>query len=336
MAASDTRQIDISVVVPVYRSEGCVLELLRQLTETLSAIGRAYEIILVDDASPDRSWRMIREGAASYPNVFGIRLMGNRGQARATMCGFSHARGGIVITMDDDLQHRPDQLPALLGALESNGEVDCAFGVFDTKYHAGYRNVGSRIIAWVNRRSFGLPRDARASSFCAMRRAIARSVVKHKTGNPAIAALLYSSTKRVMCVPVVHAERYAGRSNYTLPKQFRLAFDNICNVSMLPLRMVSALGFVICSLTALYVVYVLYKHFLGKVGVPGWTTVVVLVSFFSGTILLALGVIGEYMARILREVRGEPRYTVREEIESAGNGAEGRGLPEADCHCAGS
>ncbi len=312
----ETDTVDISIVIPVYNSSDCLPELLRQLTGQLEAMGRPYEVILVDDASPDDSWRVIKELAPHYPKVSAVRLMRNRGQAFATLCGLEHACGRIVLTMDDDLQQSPDQLPKLLDPLESDSELDCVFGYFEEKKHAAYRNLGSRAIRWINARAFGLPRDVRVSSFLAMRRRLADSILQHRTLNPAITALLFSSTRRIASVPIQHNERYAGASNYTLAKQFRLALDVICNVSMLPLRAVSLLGMGICVFSAILVAVFLYRYFTGQIGVAGWTTVVILISFFSGTILLSLGVIGEYVVRILREVRGAPRFNVREMFRS--------------------
>lgn len=317
-----TDAANISIVIPVYRSGACLPELLRQLTRQLEEMDRPYEIVLVDDASPDDSWAVIKELVPGYSSVTAIRLMRNRGQAFATLCGLEHARGEIVVTMDDDLQHSPDQLPKLLDTLESDPEIDCVFAYFEQKQHAKYRNLGSRALRWVNARAFGLPRDLRASSFRAMRKPLAEAILRHQTLNPAIAALLYGSTRRIVSVPVEHAERFAGRSTYTLTKQFRLALDNICNVSMLPLRAVSLFGMGTCVFSAVLVAVFLYHYLIGHTEVAGWTSVVVLISFFSGVILLSLGVIGEYIVRILREVRGAPRYVERERIPYPGHSEE--------------
>lgn len=320
----ETSTIDISVVIPVYNSSDCLTELLRQLTETLDEMGDSYEVILVEDASPDNSWQVIEQLVPQYPRVSAIRLMSNAGQQKAVMCGLSHARGEIVITMDDDLQHPPDQLPVFLDALRSHPHVDCVFGHFDEKQHAGYRNLGSRMILWVNARAFGLPRNLGWSSFRAMRKSVVGAILANKTLNPEINALALASTPHVVSIRVEHGPRYAGKSNYTLAKQFRLAFDNICNVSMLPLRAVAATGVGMCLLSAVLVVTFLVKYFRGQsAGVAGWTTVVILISFFAGVTLLSLGVIGEYLVRVLREVRGAPRYLERERIGSEGGDVPG-------------
>ena len=161
-----------------------------------------------------------------------------------------------------------------------------------------------------------------------MRRPVAAALATHGTANPAIPALVYGTTRRIISIPVEHAPRHAGESNYTLSKQLRLALDNICNVSMLPLRAVSVMGLAICFLGAVFVVNVLVRYMLGRIGVAGWTTVVILVSFFSGITLLSLGIIGEYMVRVLREVHGAPRYVERETIGRSAAGRESGDDPD--------
>jgi glycosyltransferase involved in cell wall biosynthesis len=308
------RDVDLSVVVPVYNSRDCLPALLKQLSVELDGMGKSHEVILVEDASPDDSWDVIRGLSSVYPRLRAFRMMRNVGQAKATLCGLAHARGQIVFTMDDDLQHRPDQMPKLLQALESDPTLDCVFGVFHEKKHSAYRNVGSRVLRWMNYSAFDLPANTRTSGFRAMRRSLVSAITQYDTRTPTLLALILESTKRFGSVEVVHADRFAGRSNYTLGKQFLLAFDNLCNVSMLPLRFVTLMGLVFCALSLLMVAYVLFRKLTGDIGVAGWTTVVILVSFFSGMIMLSLGIIGEYLSRIMREVRGNPPYLIRDEI----------------------
>ena len=141
----------------MYNGSRSLPELLRQLSGVLSRTAGGYELILVDDCSPDESWRVIRELAREYPQVQGFQLMHNEGQATATLCGLARARGEIVVTMDDDLQHPPDQLPKLLEALRTNPGLDCVLGYFEEKHHAFYRNVGSGLIRRINAAAFRLP-----------------------------------------------------------------------------------------------------------------------------------------------------------------------------------
>lgn len=309
------QSIDLSVVIPVYRSGACIAELLCRLDAALKKAGLSNEIILVDDASPDNSWAVIRAEAHRYPSLNAVRLMRNGGQALATCCGLEIASGAFIATMDDDLQHAPEALPGLVEMLRESPDLDAVLAYFESKKHAGYRNVASRWLQRINAQAFGLPRDVRSSSFRVMRAATAKAIAAHQTANPAITALLFNSTRRVVSVPVPHAERFAGRSNYTLRRQFRLALDTVCNVTLLPLRIVSGLGFVLCALSMIFVLSVLWRYFTHRIGVPGWATLSTLMGFSTGLILLSLGVIGEYLVRVLREVRGYPRYRIRESIE---------------------
>ena len=151
-----------------------------------------------------------------------------------------------------------------------------------------------------------------------MRRRVVDSVLQHQTSNPAISALIFSSTSRVETVPVEHEPRYAGTSNYTLAKQIKLAWDNICNVSVIPLRLVTLSGAFLSLLAAGMVCWVLYRYLMGEISVPGWTTVVIMLAFISGFSQLSLGILGEYTVRMLKEVQGEPRYLIRDNIVSKG------------------
>jgi dolichol-phosphate mannosyltransferase/undecaprenyl-phosphate 4-deoxy-4-formamido-L-arabinose transferase len=306
-----------SVVIPVYRSEPMLPELHRRLSDVLRARGESYEIVFVDDASPDGSWRVIGELAAADPHVRGIQLMHNAGQPRATLCGLAEARGRVVATMDDDLQQFPEDLPLLLDALASGSGLDAVIGAYGEKQHRGYRNFGSRVMYRVHRRAFGLPEGMRTSSFRAMRAGVARAVVSHATFNPVLSALVFSSTSRVANVPVRHAPRAHGRSGYSIGRQVSLAFDAICSHTMLPLRAMSAMGALSCALAFVYALIVVERYLTGRIGVPGWTTVVLLLLVFMGLTMLGLGIIGEYLVRIIREVSGAPRFIIRERTGGA-------------------
>ncbi len=231
---------------------------------------------------------------------------------RAKLSGLAHASGDLVVTMDDDFQHRPDQIPIMIEALENHPDMDCALGIFGDKKHALYRNLGSRLVNWLNRLAFNLPPGIRSSGFRVLRRQLVDALLTYDIHNPSLAFLIFSSTHQVMNVPLQHAARRSGQSNYTLRKQLRLAFDNICHASMLPLRAVSLAGLATASLSLMLMLFYLVRHLLGAILVPGWTTIILLLTFFSGMILFALGVIGEYLFMVLKEVRGRPLAFIRE------------------------
>ncbi len=306
----------ISVVIPAYNAALTIGELIAQLIPVLDLITPDNEIILIDDDSPDTTWQVIQQITKKYSRVRAIQLMKNSGQAAATLCGLCMADKEIIITMDDDLQHQPQEIPALLTALGENPNMDCVFGVFNKKQHRGYRNAASVIIAMINRQAFGLPRHVKTSGFRVMRCQLAKEMVKRKTANPSIPALLLGCTRKVMSLPVTHAPRFAGESNYTLTKQFRMAFDNLCNATMLPLRLVSMCGMGLCLMSLGLVSYYFFQYLFGVTKLQGWTTLVLMISFFSGTILLSLGILGEYLVRVLREVSHKPAYVIRQQGNS--------------------
>ncbi|MBN2452355.1 MAG: glycosyltransferase family 2 protein [Lentisphaeria bacterium] len=325
-----TPAVELSVVVPVYRSRDCVPELLRRLAAQLPLLCGTYELILVDDDSPDDTWEVIRRELPAYPFCRALRLMRNRGQIAATLCGLAQSRGAIVVTMDDDLQHPPEQIAALLRPLREGPAPDCVFGHFPERHHRLYRRLGSRAVRALHALAFGLPKGVQPSSFRALSRPLVEAILEHPTRTPSLTSLICQTTRRMVSVPVAHAARHAGRSNYTLARQFRLAFDNICGSSTLPLKAVSVCGLVLCAGSFLHIAVVLWRYCNDRISVPGWTTLAVLQPFLAGVTLLALGVFGEYMIRILREVRGAPRFVVREQTgpPCSGSGA-GAGLERA-------
>jgi dolichol-phosphate mannosyltransferase/undecaprenyl-phosphate 4-deoxy-4-formamido-L-arabinose transferase len=316
--------IDVSVVIPIFNSRDCLPALLRRIDDELDRLGVRHETILVDDDSTDGSWELVRSEATGRPHLTALRLMRNVGQISATLCGMQTARGEIVVTLDDDLQHPPDQIGLLLSPLAEDPELDAVFGSFADKRHRGYRNLASRIIGNLHSRAAGIPAGLRPSSFRAMRRRLARAVGEAAGRSPSLNSLICSMTRRLRSVEVRHDERFAGRSNYTLLRQLRLAFDVLASSSTLPLRFVSILGLIVCAASLSYGALVLYWYLGRRIDVPGWTTLALLASFSAGAVLLALGVFGEYLARILVEVRAAPRHVERERIgarrDEAGGG----------------
>lgn len=308
---------EISIIIPVYRSAAWLGDLILEVQAVLNRMGKSHEIILVDDCSPDHTWQVIQKLAQTMTAVSGLRLMHNEGQVRATLCGLAHAAGEVVITMDDDFQHRPDQLPVLIEALENHPEMDCVLGIFEDKKHALYRNLGSRLVNGLNRLAFNLPPGMRSSGFRALRRQLVDVLLTYKIHNPSLAFMIFSSTHHILNVPLTHADRRAGKSNYTLRKQLRLAVANICHASLLPLRVVSLAGLATSGLSLILMLFYLVRYLLGAILLPGWTTIILLLTFFSGIILFALGVIGEYLFMVLKEVRGRPLYVIREKTPVA-------------------
>jgi glycosyltransferase involved in cell wall biosynthesis len=274
-----------------------------------------FELILVNDASPDGiTWPAIEQSVRSYPWVRGYDLVYNVGQFRAILCGMEHARGSYVITMDDDLQHPPEELPTLIKAMNEAPEFDCIIGAYRSKRHSFVRNLGSKLFGWLNRKIYAFPPDIKTTSFRIMKREIAQALVAIEMGRPIIAPMIFQVTRKVKNVVVEHHERKGGKSGYDLRKCVWTTIQNIINGSLLPLRFFAVVGFLASGLAFLIGIY----YFLRKltIGIPigGYASLIVTLSFFSGLILAAIGVLGEYIARIIEEVSGPPRYIIRRAV----------------------
>lgn len=304
------QQVDISVVIPVYKGADSLNELYERLKETLEKITQNFEIILVDDCSPDHSFKIIKEIYRKDLRVRFIRLMRNFGQHNAIMCGFNHAQGDYVITIDDDLQNPPEEISKLLNKIEEG--FDAVIGRPTEKKHVAYRNFGSFLVGKSYKVIFGKPKDIKMSSFRVLRRELVEAIIKVKTPNPMVDALILCNTLNIANVDVKHAERRYGKSNYSPSRSVKLALDLLVNYSTIPLRIISLNGFVFSLIGLLVGIYVIIMKLFGAFPVEGWTSVISLLSIFSGVILMSFGVVGEYLARIIGEVAYFRQYVIRE------------------------
>ncbi|MET0831244.1 MAG: glycosyltransferase family 2 protein [Acidimicrobiia bacterium] len=308
--------LDVSIVVPCYRSGEWLPELVARIVATMSGTGRSYEVILVNDASPDTTtWPAIERLTAEHAEVKGIDLLGNVGQFRSTLCGFEAARGKVVVTLDDDLQNPPEEIAKLLDALDADPGLEVVIGSYGRKRHSWFRNLGTGLHAALNARLYGKPRDLELTSFRALRRPVVDALLQHRTVKPIIGPLILQSTRRIANVPVAHEPRPTGASGWRLGRLVGTLVDNVVNTSTAPLRLVSLAGLVIAAGSAVLGVYYLVRSLAGNITVPGFTTLTILVVFFGGTTLATIGLLGEYVVRIVTEVTGAPRYVVRKTVE---------------------
>ncbi len=302
----------ISVVIPVYRSAATLRELCRRLRAVLEPLTTAYEVILVNDASPDESWQVLCALHAHEPGIKAIDLARNFGQHAALLCGLAHAQGDVVITMDDDLQHPPEELPVLINALTRAPDVDVVIGAYTVKQHSWFRNLGTAVIHWATSRIFNKDPRLRLTSFRILRRSVVEQVLRFSTDSPRIGQIILMTTNRICNVPVRHAPRAQGRSGYTFARLCKDFLDNVLGNSTLPLSFVIYLGFGSAAMSFLLLAWIVYKKFVRGISVQGWTTIMVLLLFMFGMLFLSLGIIGEYLIRILREAKKNPQYVVRE------------------------
>jgi glycosyltransferase involved in cell wall biosynthesis len=301
----------VSVVVPVYNSQDSLEELCSRIDRTFAGLDFNYEIILVDDSSKDDSWKVLKQLREEYGGrVKIVQLMRNFGQHNALMCGFHYASGEYVVTMDDDLQNPPEEIPKLIDKIQEG--YDCVIGALETKQDSSIKKLGSQMIRYLNTRIFDKPKDLKLSTFRIATKAVTDEIKRMKTPYPYISGMLLSVTRNIANVTVRHDQRKYGQSTYTFKKLIVLAFNLIINYTALPLRALALFGIVISICSFCMGVYFIAKKLLVESIVPGWTSVVVLLSFFNGILLAILSIMGEYFARIIGEVSNRQQYTVRE------------------------
>lgn len=304
--------IDFSVVVPVYNSEDSLRELAERLDATFTAMGCSYEVIFVNDGSTDASLGVLTDLHRTSRNVRVIDLFKNHGQQSALMSGFQYCSGDVVVTMDDDLQHSPEDIPVMYERLLEG--YDSVFGSFDTKQHGIGANLGSAMIRSVNHRLFDPPPGLKMSAFRLIRSGVI-DVIKHvRTPFPYVTGMILSTTTRVANVTVRHDERRYGASGYSFRSRARLSRNLLVNYSALPLRLVGYLGLLASVVGMIVGGYFMVRQVVGGQAPAGWTTLIVLVSFFSAVGFVMLFVIGEYLSRILRELGGDRSYAIRQEM----------------------
>lgn len=312
VSAADPRSHLFSLVVPVHNSEGVVGTTIACIREVFEAARLRYEIILVNDGSRDGSWAVIAEAARSTPNVVAVNLLRNYGQHHANLAGLREAVGDYVITLDDDMQNPPDQALLLIDkAMEGH---DVVFGRFERKRAAGYRRLGSSLISLVNRRIFAQPPDLAVSNYRILRRDVVDRICSSRTAHPYITgqALLYSSD--ATDVLVRHDPRPVGKSTYSLRRILALVLVILFSYSLFPLRAAAMAGFIVATLSFLLGAFYLTRSLFVDTGVPGWTTIAVLLSLFSGVIIALLSMLGEYVVRTLNAVSEVESYHVVERV----------------------
>lgn len=305
----------LSVVIPVYGSERVLPELVAQLEKvasTLDYIRDSYEIIFVCDQSPDDSWRVIQSLALDHPHVRGILLRMNAGQHNALMAGFDQARGEMIVTMDDDLQHSPADIPMLLSAIQRG--YDVAYARFKTRKHAPWKIAGSRLNDVVAGYLMQKPKGLYLSPFRAMKAAIRDEVLRYRGPYVYLDGLILSVTRNIATVDVDHHDRYAGDSGYGFGKSVSLWLKMATNFSIVPLRVTSVFGICFsCLGFLLALVFIIQKLTIDRMP-DGWSSLIVTILIIGGVQLLAIGMLGEYLGRVLLTLNLRPQYTVAETV----------------------
>ena len=304
----------ISVVIPVYNSATILPELIARLQPVLARLTTTYEVVLVNDCSQDASWTVIELAIEKHPFIRGINLMRNYGQHNALLAGIRAARFDVVVTMDDDLQNPPEEVPKLLDLLAQGHDV--VYGTPDREQHGFWRNLASRLTKRVLRRAMSVATAQHVSAFRAFRLGIREAFTGYQSSFVSIDVLLTWGTTRFTAVPVRHEPRLVGNSNYTFGKMLVHAANMITGFSTLPLQLASWAGFALTVFGIAVLAFVVGRYLTLGHSVPGFPFLASLIAIFSGAQLFSLGIIGEYLARMHVRSMEQPPYVVRSVAES--------------------
>lgn len=299
--------IELSIVIPVYNSEECLIELNKQVEETMADF-LSYELILVNDRSPDRSWEKIIEVCDKNKNAIGIALRKNSGQDNAIMAGLNLAKGNHIVIMDDDLQHSPKDILKLY--YECLKGYDICYGLFPSKKQKLWKNMGSWLNGKLSEKLISKPKGIYLSPFKIFRKEIAREMIEYTGPYPYIDALLLSITHNITQITVDHHARYRGSGNFSLFRSISVFLKHATGYSVYPLRMAVYSGFISSMFAFIFGAYFLIDYLIHGTKVEGWISTILLILLFQGAILISLGIIGEYIGRIFLTINKKPQYTI--------------------------
>jgi glycosyltransferase involved in cell wall biosynthesis len=305
-------RLNLSVVIPVYNSEPTLETLASKLDTELLQISPLYEVIFVNDGSRDKSWETLQRLAQRYSWVKAVNLMRNYGQHNAILCGIRLAQNEIVVTMDDDLQHPPEEIIKLVERLAEG--YDVVYGVPLKETHGIWRDLASQITKLALQKSMGAETARRVSAFRAFRTRIREAFSSYQNSYVNIDVLLTWGASRFTSVQVRHDPRLVGKSKYTLRKLISHSMNMVTGFTVLPLQIASLMGFAFSIFGAIVLVYVIGRYLIQGGSVPGFPFLASTIAIFSGVQLFALGIIGEYLARMHFRLMDRPSYIINQEI----------------------
>ena len=305
----------VSFVIPCYRSAQTLPGVVEELQTAMEAMqDYDYEVILVNDCSPDDTFEVIRRLSGENRRIRGINLARNFGQHSALMAGFRYGEGDIVVCLDDDGQTPAREVGKLLAGIRQGADV--VYAKYNQKHHSGFRNWGSRINERMTRVMLGKPKDLYLSSYFAARRFVIEEVKRYENAYPYVIGLVLRTTGNIVNVEVTHRERAAGESGYTLGKLLALWFNGFTAFSVKPLRIATISGALCAMAGFLYGIYTIVKKiFINPPGlVTGFSALMSVLVFMGGMLMLMLGLVGEYIGRMYISMNNSPQYVIREMV----------------------
>ena len=300
----------LSIVVPVYRSAPILPQLVEQIHAEMCKEGLdgSFELLLINDASPDNRWQVICSLAATHPFIKGISLRRNFGQHNATMAGLNHANGEITVIMDDDLQHPPHAIGGMLRALAEG--YDVCYTNYLNRQHAAWKKLGSRFNDWVTTHMLGKPKGLYLSSFKGLHKGIVQEVIRYDGPYAYIDGLILDVTRSITTIDIEHQERHEGEGNYNLRRSVSLWLKMATSFSVLPLRLATYAGFALAALSLVMIVFIVVQKLLHPEFPRGWASLIATILFIGGIQTLCIGMIGEYLGRTYLKLNHKPQFVV--------------------------
>lgn len=308
----------VSFVIPCYRSEATLPHVIAEIRETMEGMrDYRYEVVLVNDCSPDGTMQVIRKLCEKYDNIKGVSLARNFGQHAALMAGFRHVTGDIIICLDDDGQTPACDAPKFLEQIRAGRDV--VYAKYSNKQHSAFRNFGSKVNEIMTRFMLGKPKELYISSYFAAKRFVIDEVIRYENSYPYVIGLVLRTTKNIANVDVVHRQRESGHSGYTMKALLGLWFNGFTAFSIQPLRFATLVGVFCAGAGFLYGIYTVIKRLVNPNVPIGFSSIMAVLVFIGGMIMLMLGLIGEYVGRIYISLNNSPQYVIREVIGQSEN-----------------
>lgn len=307
----------VSFVIPCYRSAVTLPGVVKEIQDTMGTMdGYSYDIILVNDCSPDDTFETIKNLCKETDNITGINLAKNFGQHSALMAGFHYVTGDIVVCLDDDGQTPAAEVGKLLDGIKSGADV--VYASYQHKHHSPFRNFGSHVNELMTRVMLGKPKNLAVSSYFAARRFVVEEMLRYEYAYPYVIGLVLRSTKNIINVDVNHRDREAGRSGYTLGKLLALWFNGFTAFSVKPLRLATVTGTICAFAGFAYGIYTIIKKIFIQPPdlVVGFSALMSVIVFMGGMLMLMMGLVGEYMGRMYISMNNSPQFVIREIVGS--------------------
>lgn len=303
----------VSFVIPCYRSALTIESVIKEVQDTMKHLTEyEYEIIMVNDASPDDTFEVIRKLCGIYDNMTGINLARNFGQHGALMAGFHQVKGDILVCLDDDGQTPADEVGKLLAGLQEGSDV--VYAKYEHKKHTWFRNFGSKVNELMTRFMLGKPKELYLSSYFAAKRFVVDEMIRYENSYPYVIGLVLRATKNITNVTVQHREREIGTSGYTMGKLLNLWVNGFTSFSVKPLRIATLIGAGCAGIGFVYGIYTIVKKFINPVVPLGFSSMMSVLVFIGGMLMLMLGIVGEYIGRMYISMNSSPQFVIREKV----------------------